>query len=242
MSTTKIRAEQTNTDSATQTLTNKTLTTPVITSLLSGTGTVTIQQATDTLVGRATTDTLTNKTLTSPVLNTGVSGTAIDTTTTLGTFDTKVASQKAVKTYVDTAPSDWSNVYASRAGSAQSITSGTSATTVVFNSEAVDTNSEYNNSTGIFTAKVAGYYSYYAQVSWSPGFTGPIRTRALCAGSQHRYIYNGSVSSYTPVLISGSVKLTVGQTIYIDVRQESGSTRSVYHDGGLTNLSIVRVR
>lgn len=39
--------------------------------------TLTVQDASDTLVGRATTDTLTNKTLTSPVLNTGVSGTAV---------------------------------------------------------------------------------------------------------------------------------------------------------------------
>ena len=50
------------TDSA-QTLTNKTLTTPVI-AAISNTGTVTLPTATDTLVGRATTDTLTNKTLT----------------------------------------------------------------------------------------------------------------------------------------------------------------------------------
>ena len=46
----------------TQTLTNKTLTTPII-STISNTGTVTLPTATDTLVGRATTDTLTNKTI-----------------------------------------------------------------------------------------------------------------------------------------------------------------------------------
>jgi len=46
----------------TQTLTNKTLTAPVI-STISNTGTVTLPTATDTLVGRATTDTLTNKTI-----------------------------------------------------------------------------------------------------------------------------------------------------------------------------------
>ena len=44
-----------------QTLTNKTLTTPVISSI-SNTGTLTLPTSTDTLVGRATTDTLTNKT------------------------------------------------------------------------------------------------------------------------------------------------------------------------------------
>ena len=60
----------------TQTLTNKTLTTPVITSI-SNSGTVTIPTGTDTLVGRATTDTLTNKTLTSPTINGGTSTSSI---------------------------------------------------------------------------------------------------------------------------------------------------------------------
>jgi hypothetical protein len=52
-----------------QTLTNKTLTTPII-STISNTGTLTLPTSTDTLVGRATTDTLTNKTLTSPIIST----------------------------------------------------------------------------------------------------------------------------------------------------------------------------
>jgi len=47
---------------AAQTLTNKTLTTPIIASILN-TGTLTLPTSTDTLVGRATTDTLTNKTI-----------------------------------------------------------------------------------------------------------------------------------------------------------------------------------
>jgi hypothetical protein len=48
--------------SGTQTLTNKTLTSPVI-GTISNTGTLTLPTSTDTLVGRATTDTLTNKTI-----------------------------------------------------------------------------------------------------------------------------------------------------------------------------------
>lgn len=52
-----------------QTLTNKTLTSPVI-GTITNTGTLTLPTSTDTLVGRATTDTLTNKTLTSPALTT----------------------------------------------------------------------------------------------------------------------------------------------------------------------------
>jgi len=51
----------------TDTLTNKTLTSPVISTIVN-TGTLTLPTTTTTLVGRTTTDTLTNKTLTSPTL------------------------------------------------------------------------------------------------------------------------------------------------------------------------------
>ena len=50
-----------------QTLTNKTLTAPTISSIVN-TGTLTLPTSTDTLIGRDTTDTLTNKTLTSPTI------------------------------------------------------------------------------------------------------------------------------------------------------------------------------
>ena len=57
-----------------ETLTNKTLTAPII-ATISNTGALTLPTSTDTLVGRATTDTLTNKTLTSPTLTTPTLGT-----------------------------------------------------------------------------------------------------------------------------------------------------------------------
>lgn len=60
----------------TQTLTNKTLTSPVIGTIVN-TGTLTLPTSTDTIVGRATTDTLTNKTLTSPVVNGGTVSNAV---------------------------------------------------------------------------------------------------------------------------------------------------------------------
>jgi hypothetical protein len=64
---------------ATQTLTNKTLTSPVI-STISNTGTLTLPTSTDTLVGKNTTDTLTNKRVTSRVSTPTVAGTyAINT-------------------------------------------------------------------------------------------------------------------------------------------------------------------
>ena len=88
----------------TQILTNKTLTTPIISSI-SNTGTVTLPTSTDTLVGKATTDTLTNKTLTSPVLDTTISGTAFKDEDTMSSDSaTAVASQQSIKAYVDSVP------------------------------------------------------------------------------------------------------------------------------------------
>jgi hypothetical protein len=84
-----------------QTLTNKTLTAPVI-STISNTGTVTLPTSTDTLVGRATTDTLTNKTLTSPTLNGTISGTSIkDEDNMASDSASHLATQQSIKAYVD---------------------------------------------------------------------------------------------------------------------------------------------
>jgi hypothetical protein len=87
-----------------QTLEDKTLTTPIISSI-SNTGTITLPTSTDTLVGKATTDILTNKTLTSPVLNTAISGTAFKDEDTMSSDSaTAVASQQSIKAYVDSVP------------------------------------------------------------------------------------------------------------------------------------------
>lgn len=82
------------TPDATQTLTNKTLTTPVI-STISNTGTLTLPTSTDTLVGRATTDTLTNKTIS------GASNTlTVDGTNEVGYKNIPQNSQSAAYTLV----------------------------------------------------------------------------------------------------------------------------------------------
>jgi microcompartment protein CcmK/EutM len=88
-----------------QTLTDKTLTAPVInspTGIVKGdVGLGNVDNTSDATKNSASV-TLTNKTLTSPILNTGVSGTAVDTDVTLAAnSDTLLASQKAVKAYVD---------------------------------------------------------------------------------------------------------------------------------------------
>ena len=83
----------------TQTLTNKTLTAPVIATIVN-TGTLTLPTATDTLVGRTTTDTLTNKTLTSPVIativNTGTLTLPTSTDTLVGRATTDTLTNKTL--------------------------------------------------------------------------------------------------------------------------------------------------
>src|SRR6056300_249839 len=119
------------TTTGSQTLTNKTLTTPIISSI-SNTGTLTLPTNTDTLVGRDTTDTLTNKTLTSAVLNTGVSGTAVlDEDNMASDSATQLATQQSIKAYVDTQVGAVSTSSISQGNSDVTVTdSGTGAITV----------------------------------------------------------------------------------------------------------------
>jgi hypothetical protein len=85
-----------------QTLTNKTLTNPIIDTIKSGSFNFTVPSITanDTIVGRNTTDTLTNKTLTNPTISTINNGVGVtitlptNTTTVMGTSDTATVTNK----------------------------------------------------------------------------------------------------------------------------------------------------
>ena len=84
---------------STDTLTNKTLTNPTISTILN-TGTLTLPTSTDTLIGRTTTDTLSNKTLTNPIistiLNTGTLTLPTSTDTLIGRATTDSLTNKTL--------------------------------------------------------------------------------------------------------------------------------------------------
>jgi hypothetical protein len=93
------------TRTAAQTLTNKTLTAPII-STITNTGTLTLPTATTTLVGRTTTDTLTNKTLTAPIIatisNTGTLTLPTSTDTLVGRATTDTLTNKTIGSTTNT--------------------------------------------------------------------------------------------------------------------------------------------
>jgi hypothetical protein len=144
------RKTMVDTDSS-QTLTSKTLTAPVI-STISNTGTLTLPTSTDTLVGRATTDTLTNKTLTSPTVNTAtISGGTIDnaviggTTAAAGTFTTVTDSKGELRRVPQNAQTSAYVLVAGDAGKHISITTGgVTVNSGIFSTG--DTITIYNNS------------------------------------------------------------------------------------------------
>jgi len=108
-----------------QTLTNKTLTAPVI-STISNTGTLTLPTSNDTIVGRATTDTLTNKTLTSPVISGGTINNAVigGSTPAAGTFTTVTDSKGELRSVPQNTQTSAYVLVATDSGKYISITTG----------------------------------------------------------------------------------------------------------------------
>lgn len=145
----------------TQTLTNKTLTSPVI-STITNTGTITLPTSTDTLVGRATTDTLTNKTLTSPTISGGTVNNAVigGTTPAAGTFTTLADSKGDVRSVPQNAQTAAYTLVASDNGKHISITTGgVTVPSGVFNTG--DTVTIYNNSSSNQTITQGGSVTMY---------------------------------------------------------------------------------
>lgn len=177
-----------------QTLTNKTLTTPVI-STITNTGTLTLPTSTDTLVGRATTDTLTNKTLTSPTINGGTNSgsvlvgpeerTTVSATAATGTI-TYDAITQGVLYYTSNASANWTlNIRGN---------SGTTLSSILAVGDAITV-------THLVTQGSTAYYNSAVQIDGSavtPKYQGGTAWTSGNASSIDAYVYTVVKTAATP--------------------------------------------
>ena len=119
-----------------------------------------------------------------------------------------------------------------------------SATDVVFNVETVDLLGEYDNSTGIFTAREAGLYSVSACVTWQSSSVG-VRTLTMVTSSADggfAVSQTGfSVSGLTQ-MISTTLKMQKNGTVKISAFQTSGGALNLEYASTCFELNIGRVR
>jgi hypothetical protein len=172
-----------------QTLTNKTLTTPVI-STITNTGTLTLPTSTDTLVGRATTDTLTNKTLTSPVINGGTLVGPEERTTVAATAATGTIAYDAITQgvlyFTSNASANWTlNIRGN---------SGTTLNSILAVGDAITV-------THLVTQGSTAYYNSAVQIDGSavtPKYQGGTAWSAGNASSIDAYVYTVVKTAATP--------------------------------------------
>ena len=177
-----------------QTLTNKTLTTPII-ATISNTGTLTLPTSTDTLVGRATTDTLTNKTLTSPAINGGTNTgstlvgpeerTTVAATAATGTIAYDAVTQ-GVLYFTSNASANWTlNIRGN---------SGTTLSSILAVGDAITV-------THLVTQGSTAYYNSAVQIDGSavtPKYQGGTAWTAGNASSIDAYVYTVVKTAATP--------------------------------------------
>jgi hypothetical protein len=177
-----------------QTLTNKTLTAPVI-STIANTGTLTLPTSTDTIVGRATTDTLTNKTLTSPAINTATitspvvigpeERTTVAATAATGTIAYDVLTQ-GVLFFTSNASANWTlNIRGN---------SGTTLNSILAVGDAITV-------THLVTTGATAYYNNAVQIDGSavtPKYQGGTAFAAGNASSIDAYVYTVVKTAATP--------------------------------------------
>jgi len=117
-------------------------------------------------------------------------------------------------------------------------------TNVVYQSESLDTYGEYNNSTGVFTAKRAGNYFVAASIFWfnSAWNSSNIYLNVFKNGSliveNLRQIPSGT--TYYVQESSVSISLNVGDTLAVSAYQSDSANRFITSNSTFSRLSISR--
>lgn len=161
-----------------------------------------------------------------------------------------VASLNAIRLYASVPIAGWSSntvmssdtdtrvvaATARRAAAAIHTSSG-SFQTVVFDTKISDTHGAFNNSTGIYTVPVSGFYRISSTIGFVGNSTGIRTVNALITTPTSAASYNlGNVSNPNATyasLVNGSITVSVnaGDTIAIRAFQSSGTSLTYITDG-----------
>ncbi len=249
----------------TQTLTNKTLTTPVI-STISNTGALTLPTSTDTLVGRATTDTLTNKTLTTPIIssisNTGTLTLPTSTDTLVGRATTDTLTNKTINTASNTitvVEADISDLQSYiLAGSTDTLTNKTidvdnntvsnievdnfKASAVVIESEGIG--SSDNDTTLPTSAAVKDYVD--TQVATANELSELTDTNITSPADGALLFYDTGTSKWIDNVVSGDITIAdtgvaaigSGVVVNADINASAAIDATKIHDGTVDNTEF----
>ncbi len=126
-----------------------------------------------------------------------------------------------------------------RAGRSSTQTIGTgSDVDVVFNTVATDRMTEYNNATGIFTAKKPGDYSIKATVYWSSSGVNSSYLLIKKTGTTMSINEAPIVSNQKSISISDLVTLDRGDTLVVCAHQNTGGNKDILGDVIYSHIEI----
>lgn len=111
---------------------------------------------------------------------------------------------------------------------------------VTFGTEHFDTGGRWTAGSSVFTADVAGYYQFTVSLAWGGLTDAPntyevslYKNGAFGAGTQVAYVAgaNGNSAQDNGVQLTRLIQLAIGDTIQVDVIQESGAAAAQLIDG-----------
>lgn len=164
-----------------------------------------------------------------------------DASGNLRTKDSAPASDTdGMRIMVNPADAGYTNLNVYRSTSGVTTTGGTAATTVVFNTVTTDPRTEYNNTTGVWTASQAGTFLVQAAIYRSDTNTGRTSVYIFKNGAEHaRFSY--SKGNTEPVTALADRIMTLAASDTVEIRINTGTNATITEGTALTWLRIVRL-